>query len=193
MVDTMRSLAELQTLLASGGDATISAQDVRDVLFTMANISGWSNYADTAHTQAAPLILAANTPVLLPNNKGQVDEAHKPADVTTFYDGSKILGRNGDDIEVVIQFTAVPQSSAATQIVSWLDIGGTQGIVNTDEASFPKGVGVPRACRFEFSGYNRDTWQANGASIHVEADGPVAIYGIRYICKRNYWGGLRPA
>lgn len=148
--------------------------------------TGWGNYTDTQYTSGAPFLLSADTNTQMPNNKGNTLEVQKPPDVTTFYTGSVITGRNGDDIIITINFVARPTSVAATSIEVWFDIGGAVGELYRETRTFPKGTGIARSISLPFSGYTLDTWQANGATVFVRSDGPCDLYDINYIIKRTH-------
>lgn len=148
--------------------------------------SGWSQYADTEYTSGAPLSIVADTDTVLPNNAGNVIETQKPADVTTFYDGSVITGRDGDGLMITLDLMSVPQSAGATYIEFWFDIGGAVGPLYRRIVSFPKGNGVVRPINFTVAGYTLNTWEANGATVYCRSNGPVNLYDIRYVLTRTH-------
>ena len=148
--------------------------------------TGWGAYNDTQYTSGSPLSLVADTDTLLPNNAGSVIETQKPSDIDTFYDGYVITGRAGDGLLITVDLIATPTSVAATSIELWFDIGGAVGELYRRIVTFPKGNGVPRPINFSTSAYTLDTWEANGATAYVRADGPVDIYNIRYVLTRTH-------
>lgn len=188
MADTVRSISAIQTLLADNTTGLISPQDLRDMLVSLDD-SGWGQYSDTVYTAAAPLSVLADTDTALPNNKGGVIETYKPADVTTFYDGSAITGKAGDAYQITIDLAALPTSAATTLIEVWFDIGGSVGELYRRLITFPKGNGVVRPINFTVGVYTLDTWEANGASVFCRANGTVDLYDIRYVITRSHRGG----
>ena len=98
-------------------------------------------YQDTQYTSVSPFALAADTDTNLPNNAGSVIETQKPTDVTTFYDGTVITGRNGDGVTLTIEFQAEPTNVATTYLEVWVDIGGSVGELYRRIITFPKGQG----------------------------------------------------
>jgi hypothetical protein len=155
------------------------------------NYTGWGDYADTVYTSVAPF--AVSTSILdLPNNKGTVVESEKPADVTTFYDGTAITGQNGDGLLVTIDFIAKPTSPSTTFVEVWIDItGGTGTPTNLANlykriVSFPKGNGVERPINFTFGGYTLGTWETNGGIVKIVANGTCDVYDIRYVITRTH-------
>jgi hypothetical protein len=149
-------------------------------------VTGWANYADTQYTSGSPFLLAADTDTVLPNNAGSVLDTQKPDDVTTFYDGSVITGRNGDGICITVDMEVIPTSAGTTLLEVWFDIGGAVGELYRRPISFPKGQGVVRHVNFTVTGYTLDTWEANGASVYVRANGTASIYGVRYVVTRTH-------
>ena len=187
MPDTVRTIEEIKALLADNTTGLISPQDLRDMLVSL-NDTGWGQYSDTQYTSTA-FSVAANVDTALPNNKGGVIESYKPADVTTFYDGSVITGRTGDSMTITIDMSALPTSATTTLLEVWFDIGGSFGELYRRLISFPKGNGIVRPINFTVGVYSLDTWAANGASVFCRANGPVDLSNIRYVITRTHRGG----
>jgi len=154
--------------------------------------TGWAYYADNQYTSGAPLAVLADTDTSLPNNAATVIESQKPTDITTFYDGTVITGRDGDDIIISIDFTIEPTNVGTTLIEVWLDITGGTGTpaslanLYRREFGFAKGVGVARKVSFSHSGYTLNTWATNGAVVKIRTNGTADIYDIGYILKRTH-------
>jgi hypothetical protein len=148
--------------------------------------TGWGDYVDTQYTSAAPFSVSADTDTLLPNNKGTVIETQKPNDVTTFYDGSAITGRNGDAILITIDCNLKPTNVNTTVAEFWIDIGGALGQLYRRITTFPKGVGIERALNFTVAAYTLGTWQANGGVVYIRANGSLDVYDIRYVITRTH-------
>lgn len=93
-----------------------------------------------------------------------------------------IEGRNGDAILFTVDFTATPTGGgAATYVESWVDIGGAVGELYHRIVTFPKGAGAERKVTFTTLAYTLDTWESNGGTIYVDADGDVDIKDIRVV------------
>lgn len=188
----MSQITDAQTIKDETTAGANTASRVGTLLESIAGRTGWGQYQDNQYTSGAPFSLAANTDVLLPNNGLSSIETQKPTDVTTFYDGTVITGRNGDGILIKIEFTALPTSANTTYIEVWFDItGGTGTPANLANLykriiSFPKGSGVERPINFTVCGYTLDTWEANGAEIYVRANGTANLYDIRYVITRTH-------
>jgi len=186
MVDTIRSISALQALLADNTSGDISPQDIRDLLVSLVAGTGWGAYDDTQYTDLSPLSLVADTDTVLPNNAGNTIETQKPGDVAAFYDGSVITGRDGDGLLITVDFVATPTSPSATALEVWVDIGGSVGELYRRIVTFPKGTGVERPINFSTSAYTLNTWETNGATVYVRANGPVDIHSIRYVLTRTH-------
>jgi len=151
-----------------------------------ADTSGWASYNDTQYTSGAPFTLSADTDTALPNNKGTTLETQKPSDVTTFYDGTVITGRNGDNLDLQIYFKATP-SSQNQWIEIWVDIGGSVGELYRQTFSFPRGTGVERGIMYSLaSAYTLGTWEANGGTVYVRSNASATIHSIVYNFDRSH-------
>lgn len=148
--------------------------------------TGWAQYQDTQYSSGSPFSLAANTDTILPNNAGSVIDSQKPSDITTFYDGSVITGRDGDGIIITVDFTAVPTNVNTTTLEVWFDIGGAVGELYRRIITFPKGNGIARPVNFTVLGYTLGTWETNGATVYVNANNTCDVYGMRYVIARSH-------
>lgn len=149
-------------------------------------LTGWGNYADTVYTSGSPLAVLADTDTLLPNNKGSAIETQLPSDITTYYDGTVITGKAGDGISITVDMKIIPTNVATTYLECWIDIGGSVGELYRRIVSFPKGNGIIRPFNFTVNGYALDTWEANGGTVHIRANGTCDVYDIRYVVAREH-------
>lgn len=145
--------------------------------------TGWAQYSDTQYTDIATFDIVADTDTILPNNAGLIIDSQKPADVTTFYDGTVITGRAGDGLGFTFDCSVIP-TVGASFVEFWVDIGGGLDPIYRRIISFPKGAGVVRPISFTVSAYTLGTWEANGGTIYTRSDGDVSIYDIRYVLHR---------
>jgi len=154
--------------------------------------TGLADYGDTQYTSVSPFQLTDGVIANLPNNALNTYDEQKPTDVTTFYDGSTITGRNGDGLLITFDFKATPRAAGTTEVEVYLDItGGTGTPANLAKLyprliTFNKGVGVEKPINFTFSAYTRDTWELNGAVVKVVANGACDVYDIRYVITRTH-------
>lgn len=154
--------------------------------------TGWATYVDTQYTSGAPFSVLANTVTNLPNNAGNIIDSQKPSDITTFYDGTVVTGRNGDNLDLQIYFLATP-TSANQWVEIWIDItGGTGTPANLANLyrqtfTFPKGAGTERGVVYALpSSYTLGTWEANGGVVKIESDAALTIHGITYNLDRSH-------
>lgn len=161
--------------------ALISANTINDY-------TGWAVYVDGAYTSASPFQLTTDIKVDLPNNAATSLEFQKPIDIPTFYDPttSKILGRNGDGINIVLEFNIRPTANQTTKITLAIDIGGAVGEIYKRDFITSKGIGVEHYYLSSFNAYTLGTWQANGGLIKIVSDFPADIYDIRYVITRTH-------
>lgn len=152
-----------------------------------AMFSGWGVYDDTSLSSGVPLSLTAGAAyVPIPNNAGSKYELQKPIDVTTFYDGTGITGRNGDSILITISFAVRPLEAQPTRVTVVPDIGGGIGEITDYErdSTFSKGVNIVQRYLSTFNAYTLDTWEANGAILKIKSDRNCEIYDVRYLISR---------
>ena len=171
---------------AAGEQPVLTTSYSQDQVALNTQVTGWAAYQDTQYTSGSPFSLAANTDTVLPNNAGVIIDSQKPDDVTSFYDGSVITGRNGDAITFTLDIIAKPTNQMATYLESWIDIGGAIGELYRTINSFPKGSEVERQIVTTTLAYTLDTWEANGATIYVRSNGPCELYGIRIVIARTH-------
>ncbi len=87
--------------LLSDGPHTLTLRTSTTAAFESSLNTGWASYTDTTYVDAGTAwTLSADTDTILPNNKGIAIEFQMPPDIDTFYDGSVITGRNGDNLDV---------------------------------------------------------------------------------------------
>lgn len=144
---------------------------------------GWGHYTDTQYTSGSPLSLVADTTYNMPNNKGTVIETDIPSDITTFYDGTTITGRDGDGILINVSLTVNP-TILATYLEVWLDVGGGNPPLYINSFSFPRGAGVDHPINFTISGYTPEDWETNGGVIKLKSGSAATLFGVDYIISR---------
>ncbi|WP_341216258.1 hypothetical protein [uncultured Wocania sp.] len=150
--------------------------------------TGWAQYSDTQYTSGSPLNLLASTKITLPNNAGAILDFQKPVDVTTFYNSanSTITGRNGDGINIVIEFRLRPIANQTTKITISIDLGGAVGEIFTRDFITSKGIGVEHFYLSSFNAYTLGTWQANGGTVKIVSDFAAEVYDVRYVLTRTH-------
>ena len=148
------------------------------------NATGHASYTDTAYSVGSPLTLLAGVNTVLPNNSGVIYDDEKPDDITTFYNGTTITGRDGDGLAIMIYFKATP-STINSELDIWIDIGGGIGELYRQTVYFrgatKKGVlyTLPTA-------YTRATWESNGGTVYVKASVNMTVYGMNFNISRTH-------
>lgn len=173
-------------LNAASVGATTPAEVSEAIEAAIAQTSGWGSYGDTQYTSVSPFTLSGNTDTIVPNNAGVALETQLPSDATHFYDVTtgKVLGNEGNSGVFTVDLMARPQTNAATQVEMWWDIGGAVGKFFEQVVTFPKGQGVTRPIVYTGGVYIGSTWAANGARFYMRSDGPLDIWGVRYMLQR---------
>ena len=99
-----------------------------------------------------------------------------------------ITGRNGDGIEIVIEFKAKPMGSGSNpKITTSIDIGGSVGNIYTHDFFLNKGNEVEHYYLNSFKAFTLSTWESNGGKITLTANGEdLAIYDYRVIIHRTH-------
>lgn len=144
--------------------------------------SGWAAYVHTGSAQA----ITAGLETALVNNAGAKIETQKPADVADLYDGTVITGRLGDSIMAGVEFAFTPSDGAASSLSVCIDIGGAVGKIYPEEFPITNGSNVPHRISYHPPAYTLDTWEANGGTVKIEADGPGAVTNVRYVIHRTH-------
>ena len=155
---------------------------------SIGDYTGWASYTDALYTSTSPYSLAGNTKVTLPNNALITLDTQKPVDVSTFYDVSTqtITGRNGDGVNIVIEFKLRPIANQNTKITVAIDIGGSIGEIYIRDFLTSKGIGVQHYYLSSFDAYTLNTWEANGGAVKIISDYAVEIFDIRYVITRTH-------
>lgn len=148
--------------------------------------TGWADYVDTEYNTTSRFTASDGVQTDFPNNAGTVRDSQKPLDIVEFYNGSDILGINGDAYNIAIRFKAEPQ--AVNMYCDFVyDIGGAVGELPARLITFPKGSGIEVDVQFSAEEYTLDTWEANGANVKVTCDGGDAeFWDISYKIFRTH-------
>lgn len=147
-------------------------------------ITGWASYVDTEYTSISPFSVSGGVTTQLPNNAGTIVDSQKPSDITTFYTGSVITGRNGDSLDLMIYFKVLPSSTNA-ELDVWIDIGGSIGILYLQTFYF-RGASEKGVMYNLPSAYTLNTWEANGGTVYVKPSVNMDFWGINYNFDRTH-------
>ena len=151
-------------------------------LLARTDYSGWAIYS---HGGGAQALTTDNRTTLSIDGASKL-EGQLPPDTGPLWDTatSTITGREGDAIVVKIQCIFTPSSSAASNILFDVDIGGAVGVVEYQSFALTKGAGNAHFISWSFVAYTLDTWEANGGAVNATADGPGSITQLRAVIAR---------
>lgn len=146
--------------------------------------TGWGYYVDDPLNQQ---MFLEDQRLKFTVDKFYVDEDQKPLSVETFLSStSEVTGESGDDRTIRVQFQAAAQSQLATKVVIECDIGGTAGVIDRKVIELVSGKNVNQFISESFELFCRETFEANGCSIYLTFDGPVAVTGKSLLIKQNH-------
>ena len=145
--------------------------------------SGWGDYVDSEYNSSNRLTINNN---ILTNfsNDGLIIRGNQIPNYINntggYYNGTHILGRNGDAYLIALRFKAEPQSPNTFCQFTY-NIGEPVGSLPARLITFPKGAGIEQNIKFSGVEYTLDTWQSNGALVQVLCDGgDVEFWDISY-------------
>lgn len=166
-----------------------------DALESGASWSGWGAYSDTQYPDdQTTFTVNSDTDTIFPNNSVTRRENQLPTDITSFvdvidlgaYEHSRIRGKEGDSIDTLIYFKAIPSMNNQWLDV-WLELGGAVGQIYRQTFAFPRGLGEPRSIVYNLASlYQSATWEANGATIYVRSNSSLQIYDIDMNVDRSH-------
>ena len=175
-----------QINIPSSGLWSTIASALNSMFSELYGMTGWAQYSDTQYTSVNTFSVSPDTPTVVPNNAGTIIDFQKPTDVISFYENGRITGRNGDSLDIMIYFKAVP-SALEQSIDVWIDIGGTINKLYEITNAFPKGAGTERGVLYALpSAYTLGTWEANGGIVYIQSNDVLEIYDINYNFDRSH-------
>lgn len=169
------SAVQLGTSTGGGGGSLV---------INVQSTTGGADYADGQYTDLSPFaLIESDGTVTLPNNAATIYDTQKPSTIPTFYDGTKIVGIDGNFYNITVEFSVRPTSAANDiRVQTSIDIGGAVGEIYYRDFSLTKGNGNEHFYSASFLFYSRDTFEANGGTVKIRTlNGPVEIYNIRYV------------
>lgn len=174
------------TLFDAFGKVQANTTELYTRVNAVENATGWASYVDTVHiSPATAFTIPAATDTLVPNNAGTVIDSQKPSDILTFYDGTIITGRDGDSLDIMLYFKAIP-SQVNQSLDMWIEIGA--GIeLYRQTFSFPRGAGVERGILYALpSAYTAETFEASGGTVYANSNATLDIHSINYNFDRSH-------
>lgn len=175
------------------GNGQFKEYQYQDGIFKLVGYSnnlytGVAAYSDSTYSSGSPFSLSAGVKVTLPNDASGVWDAQIPIDIDSLYmaSDSTITGRNGDGLNIDIEFKAKPTTASNTKLSVTIDIGGAVGELYPRDFIMTKGNGVEHYYLSSFNVYTLDTWEANGGRVKIVSDAAADVYDIRYVITRTH-------
>lgn len=134
MVDTVRTIAALQALLADNSSRDISPQDTRDVLVSLDD-GGWADYADDEYTSGSPFSLGANTTYDVRINAESGPRTYMPRDLTDMYEATHLVV-TGISGTFTAGETITGGTSGDTAVLVSIDVGAGKLYLETITGDF---------------------------------------------------------
>lgn len=179
--------ARIDADLADNTSGEITPELVRqlfnDMVESQNNWHGWGEYVDSTYTSGSPFSISGNTDTQIPCDAVAANLGREPSDVTLFSAG-KIQGKNLELRLITLNMKVKPTNVGTTLVETWYDIGGAVGELYRRPITFPKGNGVERQIVQTTLVYTADTWEANGATPYMRANGSFEVYDVRFIIRR---------
>ena len=96
-----------------------------------------------------------------------------------------IMGREGDSLDLMIYFKALP-ASMNSELEIWIDIGGAVGELYRQTFYF-RGATEKGVMYVIPSGYTLNTWEANGGKVFIKAIGSdFDVYNLNFNFDRSH-------
>lgn len=156
------TFVEGETLTGGTSGATGDLKEIASTKYRLLNLSGTFTNGETVTggTSGATATISSNKKAL-------------------------ITGRNGDNLDIMIYFKALPSATNA-ELEVWVDIGGSVGELYKQTIYF-RGATEKGVLYTLPSAYTLNTWEANGGIIYVKPIGAnFDIYNINFNFDRSH-------
>jgi hypothetical protein len=178
---TLHQKNDALVIFSDGPDYEIKSRNV---------VLGWANYVDNEWSEGSPLTLAADVPMKLTINGlgAGTTVAEWPDGVTQPWDTStdKLIATNdGDKFTYRLQYAAL-DGSLATQVDTFIDIGGSVGEISRRSTSVAKGS-VQTNVEIFSSYFTGSTFVANGGTIYLVTEATTMdIWDVRLTVEKTH-------
>lgn len=145
---------------------------------------GWARYDDTQYTSASPYTFTASA-FTVPNNKGNVIDAHIHSDID-FYASNKLKAEFENDVYIITIAFKAKIDNANGYIDLYLQGGnGTPYDRVRDTITFPKGNAVEHTYAKTFQYYSDEDVVTNGLTVKMLPSHTGSIYDVIYFIQRT--------
>jgi hypothetical protein len=135
-----------------------------------------------------PQSVLTNTPYTVLNDAATTFEAQKPRDIVTFYDGDKLIAVQDDALLYSITFKARPTDNVEVASELKMYLNYAPGTRLFEQTKLLSGYDEIEPVSYQTSVYVGATFAANGATLVVEADGPIEITDVSFLVTRLHKG-----
>lgn len=195
-----KNIQQLYTSFPDNDTGTITAQDMRNLVASIQNVTGagWGAYYDGTYTEASPRVITGGTKTKVTIDKSTSVENELPYDVSvgngTFWDGvsNEFIPENIGDFYVMrFQFkakSAITPMNITTQVeIPNVGVSGTQ-VIYAHDVVMDKGNNVTHAYAYVIPLFNIDV--SSGATFHVIPSETASFWDFGLIVSRVYRGSL---
>jgi hypothetical protein len=139
--------------------------------------TGWESITDNTNSYA----ITGGDTVTIAIQRDVVINSQLPCGIDSLWNmtDSTIIGRDGDALNISLDWTATQNTNTATEFKWWVNIGGAVGIIYPTTYDQSKGNGVPKQYNKTTTVYTLDTWETNGGKIQFAADQNLTISDVR--------------
>lgn len=178
-------------------DSELTSAEVNQIVSAINEIegrTGFERHIDSALTSGSPLVLVAATNTVIPNNQNTVENVEKPLDLTEMYDGTDILGNEGDVLQIQAKMKVKPTNALTNAVEMCVLVNSVEQ--GTQVFELPYGNGVEHAVVYNYTALIDDEWVTNGARIWINAVDTAEVYDVEFDITRVHksrgdYGGLQ--
>ncbi|RDC59782.1 hypothetical protein HME9302_00977 [Alteripontixanthobacter maritimus] len=193
MPETVRSLSDILTTFADGQpDASITAQDMRDLIVSSLGQTGWADYQDGQYSNTSPQAFATdtNTTVEIDGAVSQTQEL--PFGIATFWDNvTNTIQTPQAGSGLMISFETIIRRATGTgewAVDCFIDIGIAGPVELYPRTISHNKITGDKKITWTTGAYALDTWDANGGKIIMRPSVDALAYKSRVIVHQTHRG-----
>lgn len=169
----------------------VTADEFNSLVTAVKNLQGEKGHAvyfDTEYTAENPQVFTGTEFLPVSNNKGNFVETYLPANVTTLYDGTKILPPStGAGFTAYVSFTA-KASATNSYFELGVDIDGTFNEIFQNAQTVIRGSNTYQNYYIPINGYMLDTFNTNGGVLKLKpkTNNTISVYNTTIYVNVGY-------
>lgn len=197
MADTIRTMAELQSIFQDGQTQGISAQDCRDLIVSTIGQTGWESAQDTLYSDGSPQSLTSGVDTIIQNNGATRQSQELPFGITSLWDGTNFnVPITVPGSALLVTYEGIFRRASGTgewELDMWLDIGLPGPVKLYPRTYAQESDGSDKYVTWTFGVYCLDTWVANGGTIYANTQVDAEVYNSRVVVHHLHRGrGVYP-